>query len=39
MFIGLHYPLVKGETFPVVLKFQNAKSQKIMIQVKGVGTR
>lgn len=36
MFLGLHKPLVKGETFPLTLEFEKAGKIKVEVMVKGV---
>lgn len=37
MFLGLHKPLKKGESFPVTLVFEKAGEVKTEVKVRGVG--
>ena len=37
MFIGLHRPLIKGESFPVTLVFEKAGEIQVMVKVGSVG--
>tara|TARA_R110002126_G_scaffold5453_3_gene28818 strand:- start:2254 stop:2799 length:546 start_codon:yes stop_codon:yes gene_type:complete len=38
MFIGLHKPLKKGDSFPVTLAFERAGKQTVTVNVRAVGS-